>query len=95
MSYPEFQKYIDKEYTKKHVNFERDIAPQIKKLTTDAFRAVWSKIDPHRRVNSFECYGFDFMLDEDFKVFLIEVNNNPSLSTQSSSHLSMLIPSML
>lgn len=54
MSYPEFQKYIDKEYTKKHVNFERDIAPQIKKLTTDAFRAVWSKIDPHRRVNSFE-----------------------------------------
>ena len=64
-------------------------------MTTDAFRAVWGKIDPNRRVNSFEVYGFDFMLDDDFKVYLIEVNNNPSLSIQSSSHLSTVIPAML
>ena len=34
------------------------------------------------------------MLDENFKVFLIEVNTNPSLDL-SNSHLAHLIPSML
>ena len=34
------------------------------------------------------------MLDENFKVYLIEVNSNPSLDL-SNSHLAHLIPSML
>ena len=29
----------------------------------------------------FEMFGFDFMMDEDFKVYVIEVNTNPCLST--------------
>jgi len=32
---------------------------------------------------SFELVGFDFMIDEDLKVYLIEVNKNPCLSTLS------------
>jgi Tubulin-tyrosine ligase family len=32
---------------------------------------------------SFELIGFDFMIDSDLKVFLIEVNKNPCLSTLS------------
>jgi D-alanine-D-alanine ligase-like ATP-grasp enzyme len=38
------------------------------------------KIDPKRRMNTFELYGFDFMIDEEFRVYLIEVNTNPALS---------------
>ena len=30
-------------------------------------------------MNTFEIYGFDFMLDRDFKVYLIEANTNPCL----------------
>jgi len=63
-------------------------------LTTDCFRAVWGKIDPAKKTNTFEIYGLDFMLDEDFKVYLIEVNTNPDLSL-SSPLLARLIPSML
>ena len=29
----------------------------------------------------FEIYGLDFMIDELFKVYLIEVNTNPDIST--------------
>ena len=66
-----------------NVCIERDILPQFKKLTTDCFRATMGKMDPSKRVNTFEVYGLDFMLDENFKVYLIEVNTNPGLSEQS------------
>lgn len=46
MSYADFQNFLDKNHSEKSVCFLRDILPQIKKLTTDVFRAVWGKIDP-------------------------------------------------
>ena len=45
-------------------------------------------------MNTFECFGLDFMLDENFKVYLIEVNTNPCLEL-SSPLLARLIPHML
>jgi Tubulin-tyrosine ligase family len=60
----------------------------------DSFRAVYGKIDPNRRVNTFEVYGYDFMLDEDFRIYLIEVNTNPCLEL-SSPLLARLIPNMM
>jgi len=77
-----------------NVCFERDILPQFKKLTADCFRATWGKMDPSKRINTFEVYGLDFMLDENFKVYLIEVNTNPCLEL-ASPLLARLIPSML
>lgn len=57
----------------------RDLFPQMERLVTDSFRAVGSKIDPNRVSNCFEIFGYDFMIDENFKVFLIEANTNPCL----------------
>lgn len=50
---------------------------------TDTFRATYKIIAPTRDMqhHTFEIFGFDFMLDEDFKVYLIEVNTNPCLET--------------
>jgi hypothetical protein len=45
-------------------------------------------------VNTFEVYGYDFMLDDDFKTYLIEVNTNPCLE-MSSPLLARLIPNMM
>jgi len=63
-------------------------------LVTDTFRAVYGKIDPKRRVNTFEIYGYDFMFDDDFKVYLIEVNTNPCLEL-GCPLLARLIPTMV
>lgn len=93
MSYGDFQKYLDKHHKK--VNFVRDIQPQINKLSADCFRSVFGKIDMKRRINTFEIFGLDFMLDDDFKVYLIEVNTNPCLQTSESPLLSRLVPAMV
>ena len=57
----------------------RDIFPRIERLITDSFRAVYGLIDPNKQKHGFEIYGYDFMIDEDFRVYMIEVNTNPSL----------------
>ncbi len=56
-------------------------------------------MDPIKRAsqpnaNFFELFGYDFMVDEDFNVWLIEVNTNPSLS-ESALYLRSLIPRMI
>lgn len=61
---------------------------------TDTIRGVFGKIDPKRRVNTFEIYGYDFMFDDEFKVYLIEVNTNPCLEL-GCPLLARLIPTMV
>ena len=33
----------------------------------ETISAVMTKIDPHRRQNCFELFGYDFMVDQKFK----------------------------
>ena len=75
-------------------NFVEQIVPQMKKIASDSIKCVYNKIDPNKRHHSFEVFGYDFMIDEDLKVWLLEVNTNPCLEL-SSPYLSRLIPTML
>jgi tubulin monoglycylase TTLL3/8 len=61
---------------------------------TDTIRATFNKIDKTRRINSFEIFGYDFMIDDNFKLYIIECNTNPCLEL-SAPLLGKLLPQML
>ena len=66
----------------------------MQEIIVKTFNAVKRSIDPHHRKYSFELFGYDFILDEDFNMFLIEVNTNPCIE-ESSNILKIYIPRML
>ena len=93
MSYPEFQRYLSTNLPIK-VDFWSEILPQMRELVRDTYRATHRLLDPKHRKQCFEVLGYDFMIDEQLKVWLIEVNTNPCLEL-SSTYLARLIPQML
>lgn len=92
LSYSELQKYFDRVGVE--LSIAQDITPQIRTVVSDTFKAVYEKIDPQRKLNTFELFGYDFMIDSDFKVWLIEANTNPCLEL-SCPFLSTFIPALL
>ena len=66
----------------------------MKDIVIDTFCAVKSHLNPNHRKNHFELFGYDFLIDEDFRVWLIEVNSNPYIGTPSR-HTEKLVPNMI
>ena len=66
----------------------------MKELIIKSMYSVRKKIDPFRRKSCFELFGYDFILDEDFNVWLIEVNTNPCIE-ESSELLKVYLPRMI
>lgn len=94
MAFNDFTRLMRTQNPDVDFDMHRDIVPQIKKLVTDTFRSVVTKIDPERLQNGFELFGYDFMIDENYRLYLIEVNTNPSLEL-CSPLISRIIPELL
>ena len=90
----EFQKFIDKEYPEKKYKIKKDLMKQIKEIISLTMRSGKDKINKNGRSHQFEIFGYDFMLDSDFNVFLIEINTNPGLEI-SSPWIQIVVPRML
>lgn len=86
ISFVEFQEYLDEEFTKFALNFETGCFSRMKDIIIDCFMSVKEKLTNPSMDSNFELFGFDFLIDEDFRVWLLEVNANPFLGL-SCSHL--------
>jgi len=89
--------------------FKEKVVPRIKELIEISLRAVlimggvvgiYLKFQVSKKLNKedrkfcFEIFGYDFLIDCGFNVWLIEVNTNPCIET-SSRLLEAYIPRML
>lgn len=88
------QEILDKEQPDCGVSVTKDLVPVMKSLIIKSFFAVRKTIDPMKRKYCFELFGYDFILDEDFNTWLIEVNTNPCLE-ESSQMLREYLPRMI
>ena len=78
----------------KKMKLERDVVPRMKDIIIDTFCGVKNQLNPGHRKNHFELFGYDFMIDEDFRTWLIEVNTNPYIGTPSE-YTKKLVPKMI
>jgi hypothetical protein len=76
----QLQQYFDLSYGKNTINIRRDFFPRMKELVCDAILSIRTQVQSGRTERKFyEHFGFDFLIDDNFRTWLIEVNQNPSL----------------
>lgn len=92
LSFDYFQTYLASH--SHSISLRDDLMPRIKALVKHSLMAAARKLNPLKRTICFELFGYDFILDEDLGLWLIEVNTNPCLEL-SSPLLAQLIPCML
>ena len=90
----EFQKFIDEFYPDKNFKIKVNLYSQIKEIVSISMKSVKEQINKNFNNYQFEIFGYDFMLDENFNLFLIEINTNPGLE-ESSPWIQIIVPRML
>ena len=56
------------------LSFANNFLPMMKDIVIDSFMSVKDKLNNSKMNNCFELLGYDFMIDEDLRVWLIEIN---------------------
>jgi hypothetical protein len=51
----------------------------MKNIVIDTIVSIKHRLNQKERKFCFELLGYDFLIDEDFRIWLLEVNNNPFL----------------
>jgi hypothetical protein len=92
LSYKDLQRYLDLHYSE--LNFSTQVLPKIKQIIKETISASFFRINQNKRTCCFEILGYDFMIDKDFRPWLIEVNTNPCLEL-ASLNLRIIIPSLV
>ena len=92
ISYSEFKKFLSEEKIPIS-NFDK-IIKKMKFIVKLSFKATGNKLIKTPQVLSFELFGYDFIVDNEYNPWLLEINNNPGLSI-SSPIIAKIIPRMM
>jgi len=81
--------------TGRDVDFQQIYDDEILEIILMSLKSVDNgRLNPNMKKNTFEIFGYDFMIDEEIRPWLIEVNTNPCLE-ETSALLRQLLPRML
>lgn len=89
-----FQKYLDDNFPQYNLSVQQHFIPRMKDLIIDTFNASKAQLNPNKRKNCFEFLGYDFLIDEDFRLWVIEVNTNPYFGIPNA-FIADLLPKMM
>ena len=92
ISFKIFQEFINS--LENPFNFREEIFPKFIEIIKHTMLCAKNKINLNNRNYCFEIFGYDFMMDEDKNIYLIEINTNPGLEI-SSEIIEELVPRMI
>ena len=75
LSFQTLEEYLRQEYPKYEIDLEKHIISRFKDFIIDSYLAWKKNLNPYKRKNVFELFGYDFLIDEDLRVWLIEVTS--------------------
>ena len=93
ISFDVFQQYLNS-LGDKAFNFRENIIPKFKNIIELTAKSSKNLINQKNKNYCFEIFGYDFMMDEEKNIYLIEINTNPGLEI-SSEIIEILIPRMI
>ena len=80
MWYSEFRNYLT-ETTDSKISFDKHIVPQMDTITAQSLIVTYPYLQvPSNGLQSFQLLGFDFLIDDQFNVWLLEVNGSPMIA---------------
>lgn len=94
-SLQDFSLFLKKQFPERTEEdiFKEVIFPQIAQAVRASTLSVQDMVD--NRKNCFEFFGYDLMVDEHLRVWLIEVNSSPSMDTYNIPILKELVKAVL
>ena len=90
--FKDFQNELDKNDT--GIDFYKTIYPKIVRIVRITGGAAKGKMNFLNKKYCFEIFGYDFILDENYQPYLLEINTNPGLEI-SSPIINELLPRMI
>ena len=94
LSFDDFQRYIDKHYSESGVTVRDHLVPEMHNIIKKTLFSVRKKLNLENKKYCFELFGYDFLIDVDFNLWLIEINTNPCLE-ESSRLLKQILPRLM
>lgn len=80
LSFEQWQETILRDYPHAPSDIvEKSFRPEFRRLSALSIAAAAEEMSRTSINKSFELLGYDFMIDEDFKSYMIEINSNPCL----------------
>jgi tubulin---tyrosine ligase len=68
IGYEALQAYLDEDFPDLGISVEKHFIPRIKDLILDTLFSIRDDLKNSKRKSSFEFFGYDFLVDEDFRV---------------------------
>lgn len=78
MSYHQLQNYLKDTFPQKDMKID-NLINKMKDTAKELALSSYCMIDRQTNKHGFELFGLDFIVDTDFKPWLLEVNTNPCL----------------
>ena len=94
LSYDAIDEYYKEKFPNLNFSYREHIEPRVQDLIIDTIMSVRADLNASKRNNFFELFGFDFLIDEDYRTWLIECNTNPYLGVPNK-FIKDLLPKMV